>query len=116
MDWIAIGTIIGSTVTALGGFEFIKWWFNRGTHSRKEAVGVKAAEQSLYAKEIDRYVERLADRDAKVDSIYRELRETQGRELALIEEINKLKLEKQLLLYQKCEVRGCANRKPPGDY
>ena len=109
MDWIAIGTIIGSTVTALGGFEFIKWWF-------KEAVGVKAAEQSLYAKEIDRYVERLADRDAKVDSIYRELRETQGRELALIEEINKLKLEKQLLLYQKCEVRGCANRKPPGDY
>lgn len=116
MDWITIGTIIGSTVTALGGFEFIKWWFNRAAYARKQDISVKVEEQNLYAKEIDRYVARLADRDAKVDSIYRELREVQGRELALIEEVNKLKLEKQLLLYQKCEVRGCANRKPPGDY
>lgn len=116
MDWITIGTIIGSTITALGGFEFVKWWFNRGTYARKEAVEVKAEEQNLHEKEITWYAARLADRDAKVDAIYRDLRESQAKELTLQKEINELKLANQLLLFQKCEERACANRKPPGDY
>lgn len=116
MDWTTIGALVGSFITAMGGIEFVKWWFNRNTYARKAKVGVKADEQSLYAKQIEWYEKRLAERDAKVDTIYRELRESQTRELGLIEEKNKLELEKQLLLYQKCEVRGCGSRKPPGDY
>ncbi len=116
MNIVEIGTIVASVVTAVGGFEFIKWWSNRRAYARKELADAKSDEQKLYARQIEWYEKRLGERDMKVDSLYKELRDSQARELELTERCNSLELEKQLLIYQKCEVRGCGNRKPPGDY
>jgi hypothetical protein len=112
MDWSTITTVIAS----LGGVEFVKWLANRKTYARKELVHVKAEEQNLYSRQIEWYEKRLGERDLKVDALYKELRESQARELELIEKCNKLELEKTLLVIQKCEERGCGKRKPPSDY
>lgn len=112
MDWTVIATIVAS----LGGFEFIKWAANRKAYARRENASAADAETTLHEKQIERYEARLAQRDQKVDAIYKELRDEQKRNLELIETINRLELEKEILTLQKCEVRGCQGRKPPGSY
>lgn len=112
MDW----TIIAAIVASLGGREFFTWLANRKAYARKENASAKDAELSVHEKQIERYEQRLAQRDAKVDAIYKELREEQKRNLDLIEKVNKLEFDIEVLTLQKCEVRGCANRKPPGIY
>lgn len=112
MDWAAIATIIG----ALGGLEFVKWLVNGKAYARKENASARDAELAVHEKQIDRYEQRLAQRDAKVDAIYRELREVQARELEHIKEINRLQFEVDLRELQKCEERGCDKRKPPSSY
>lgn len=112
MDWGTIATIVG----ALGGLEFVKWLSNRRAYARRENATARDAEITVHEKQIERYEARLAQRDQKVDAIYKELREEQKRNLELLEQINRLELEKEILTLQKCEVRGCSDRKPPGDY
>ncbi len=112
MDWMTLTTILG----ALGGLEFIKWLAGRQAYVRRENATARDAELTVHEKQIDRYEQRLAQRDAKVDAIYKDLREEQRKNLEYLERINRLELEKELLTLQKCEVRGCPTRKPPGDY
>lgn len=112
MDWTTIATLLGT----LGGFEFVKWLANRRAYQRRENASARDAELTVHEKQIERYESRLAQRDAKVDAIYKELRDEQQKGLSYIEQINRLKLENELLLIQKCKVRGCPNRQPPGDY
>jgi peptidoglycan hydrolase CwlO-like protein len=100
----------------LGGREFFNWLANRKALIRKENASAKDAELSVHEKQIERYEQRLAQRDAKVDAIYRELREEQKRNLDLIEKVNKLEFDIEVHALQKCEVRGCVNRQPPGVY
>lgn len=112
MDWSTIITIIG----ALGGLEFFKWMVNRKAYARKENANAEDAELNVHEKQMERYEQRLAQRDAKVDAIYKELREEQKRNLDLIEKVNKLEFDIEVLTLQKCEVRGCPKRQPPGIY
>ena len=112
MDW----TIIAAIVASLGGREFFTWLANRKAYSRKENASAEEAELTVHEKQIERYEQRLATRDAKVDAIYKELREEQKRNLDLIEKVNKLEFDIEVLTLQKCEVRGCPKRQPPGVY
>lgn len=112
MDWTTIVTIIGS----FGGLEFIKWLTNRKAYTRKENAKATNAEVSVYHAQIEAYERRLITRDTKVDLLYKELREEQQKNLSLIEKVNELELDRKLLMFQKCEVRGCPQRKPPGEY
>jgi peptidoglycan hydrolase CwlO-like protein len=111
MDWTIIATILAS----LGGREFFTWLANRKAYARKENASAKDAELSVHEKQIERYEQRLAQRDAKVDVIYKELRDEQRCNLDLIEKINKLELTIEVLTFHKCEKRGCVDRQPPGD-
>jgi peptidoglycan hydrolase CwlO-like protein len=112
MDW----TIIAAIIASLGGREFFNWLANRKAYARKENASAKDAELSVHEKQIERYEQRLAQRDAKVDAIYRELREEQKRNLELIEKVNKLELDIEVQSLQKCEIRGCEKRQPPSAY
>lgn len=112
MDWTIIATILAS----LGGREFFTWLANRKAYARKENASAKDAELSVHEKQIERYEQRLAQRDAKVDAIYKELREEQKRNLDLIEKVNALELQVKLRELQKCEKRGCKDREPPSVY
>lgn len=112
-DWL---TILG----ALGGFEAIKWmvnfYVNRKTNARKEDAVADAAENENERKQVAWLEERIAQRDAKIDAIYVELRQEQAEKLNLIHKNHGLELKNTELTYKKCDVRGCPNRKPPSDY
>jgi hypothetical protein len=90
-----IAAVFGSVVTAVGGFEFIKWFAMRKTYERKKKAEVRGVELSLHERQIENYEVRLKQRDEKVDKIYLELRETQRRELTLIEKMGGVGATKQ---------------------
>ena len=60
--------------------------------------------------------ERLAQRDSKIDALYIELRQVQGEKLELIYEKHALELRLKEASVRRCDVRGCARRKPPTDF
>lgn len=77
-DWLAI-------IGALGGLEAIKWivnfYVNRKTNARKEDASADAMESENERKQIAWLEERIAQRDAKIDTIYVELRQEQAAHL-----------------------------------
>lgn len=112
-DWL---TILG----ALGGLEAIKWivnfYVNRRTNARKEDASADAMENENERKQIAWLEERIAQRDAKIDAIYVELRQEQSAHLDDIHKKHELELKLKEAEIKKCDVRGCMNRQPPSDY
>lgn len=112
-DWL---TILG----ALGGLEAIKWivnfYVNRRTNARKEDASADAMENENERKQIAWLEERIAQRDAKIDAIYVELRHEQSAHLDDIHKKHELELKLKEAEIKKCDVRGCMNRQPPSDY
>lgn len=116
MGWEAVTIIVGAIIAVFGGGELVRYILFRKHYTRKKRAEAKDAEMSLHERQIDAYERRLSQRDAKVDEIYRELRETQKRELSLIQEIGELRVTNKTLEIKKCEVKGCVKRKPPRDF
>ena len=112
-DWLAI-------IAALGGLEAIKWaitfFVNRRTDARKEDAAADAAENENERKQIAWLEERIAQRDAKIDALYVELRQEQADKLQLIYDKHELELRLKESEIKKCDVRGCSSRLPPSDY
>ena len=116
-----------AVVGTLGGWEAIKWTLNtflyRKTNARKEDASADAAEiQNLLSiieklnTQIERYDERLKQRDDKVDAIYRDWRSSQNEVQSWTQRYHELELRSKEAEVRRCDVRGCANRVPPGDY
>jgi len=116
MDWTSLITVVATVIASLGGREFFVWLANRKALARKETAHAHDAEIAVHLRQLERYEQRLTERDEKVDALYRELREEQKRNLELIEQVDNLELEVKLGSLQKCEVRGCASRQPPSTY
>lgn len=112
-EWLAL-------IGALGGLEAIKWivnfYVNRKTNARKEDAAADAAENENERKQVAWLEERIAQRDAKIDAIYVELRQEQAEKLQLIHDKYELELKLKEAEIKKCDVRGCGNRQPPSDY
>ena len=112
-EWL---TILG----ALGGLEAIKWivnfYVNRQTNARKEDASADAMENENERKQIAWLEDRIAQRDAKIDTIYVELRKEQAAHLEDIHKKHELELRLKEAEIKKCDVRGCVNRQPPSDY
>ncbi|WP_298047029.1 hypothetical protein [uncultured Bacteroides sp.] len=112
-EWLAL-------IGALGGLEAIKWianfYVNRKTNARKEDAAADAAENENERKQVAWLEERIAQRDAKIDTIYVELRQEQAEKLQLIYDKHELELKLKEAEIKKCDVRGCSNRQPPSDY
>lgn len=119
-DWLAL-------LGTLGGFEAIRWgvtfWVNRKTNARKEDASADGMEiQNLLniikaqTEQIDNQEKRMSARDEKVDFLYRENNKLRSEQLDLIREKHELELRLKEAEIKKCDVRGCADRKPPSDY
>lgn len=112
-DWLAI-------IGALGGLEAVKWivnfYVNRKTNARKEDAAADAVENENERKQVDWLEKRLAERDAKIDAIYGELRQEQAAHLEDIHAKHELELKLKEAEMKRCDVRGCQNRQPPSDY
>ena len=112
-EWLAL-------IGALGGLEAIKWivnfYVNRKTNARKEDATADSMEDENERKQVDWLEKRLAERDAKIDAIYVELRQEQAEKLQFIYDKHELELKLKEAEIKKCDVRGCNNRQPPSDY
>lgn len=109
-----------SILIALGGFELVRWsvtsFINRKTNSRKEKASADSLEKENERKHIDWLETRLAQRDAKIDALYNEVRIIQSEKQNLIHEKHKTELDLKEATIRRCDVRGCSNRKPPTNF
>ena len=116
-------TILGS----LGGFEFVKWIFNRRSDSR---VAEATADSADLKNDIDEFhflkeriefkdkqliekEERFAKQNEYVIQLNKQLLELSLENGRLSAEISELKAERKMKL---CEVRNCHDRKPQSGY
>jgi hypothetical protein len=112
-DWIAI-------LGAIGGLEAIKWivnfYVNRKTNARKEDATADSMEDENERKQVDWLEKRLAERDAKIDTIYVELRQEQAAHLDEIHKRHETELKLKESDMKRCEVRKCLEREPQTGY
>ena len=112
-DWLAI-------LGALGGLEAIKWmvnfYVNRKTDARKEDASADSMEDENERKQVDWLEKRLAERDAKIDAIYVELRQEQAAHLDEIHKRHETELKLKESDMKRCEVRKCLEREPQTGY
>ena len=112
-DWVIL-------ITALGGIEgakqLVKWVLNRKYEQRKEDASADAAEYETERQQVDWLEKRLAQRDAKVDALYGEVRKLESEKLDLVYKNHELELQLKEAEMKKCLKRGCVERKPPSDY
>lgn len=95
MDLTSMVTIIATILGSFGGLEFIKW-----LGSRKK-------------NEVDWLEERMGQRDAKIDSLYLELRKEEKAKLEWIHKYHELELLCKEAEWNRCNVRHCDKRVPP---
>lgn len=112
-EWLAL-------IGALGGLEAIKWivnfYVNRKTNARKEDATADSMEDENERKQVDWLEKRLAERDAKIDAIYVELRQEQAAHLDEIHKRHETELKLKESDMKRCEVRKCLEREPQTGY
>lgn len=117
MDWVGMLGVAATIVTALGGFEFIKWlanWFtNRKNNKRENDASADDSEFSVLRKQIEFLQEQLLKKEERFAAQTDALRDATRKELELTREVTMLKTERSLKL---CERRMCAERMPQSGY
>ena len=120
---ITAATVVG----ALGGLEFVKWWYNRKSRTEvekaeAEVARIKAdADEFHYLREHIEFLNKeIAAKETRFSEQISHIRELNRQIVALeIElgdkkaEISKLQAERAMKL---CEKRGCAQREPQSGY
>ncbi|MBO5443865.1 MAG: hypothetical protein J5995_00745 [Muribaculaceae bacterium] len=109
-------TLLGTVGGVQGVVETMKWWQSRRVRRREQEAGVTALENENGRKQIDWLESRLAERDAKIDAIYKELRQEQGMRMKELHTRHEVELRLTEAEARKCCVRGCAGRVPPSEY
>ena len=111
-DWLAI-------IGAFGGLEAVRWgvtfWVNRKTNARKEDASADSMEDENERKQVDWLEERIAQRDAKIDALYVELRNEHSDKLAWIHKGHELELQLKDTEHNRCDRPDseCGRRIPP---
>ncbi len=116
MDISEIITLIGTVGGIQGIVEVGKWWQSRKLDRRKEEAGVTATENQVNRQQIDWLEKRLAERDAKIDGIYAELRKEQTLRIEEIHQRHEAELRLAEAEARKCIIRGGPQRQPPSEY
>lgn len=120
---MTICTVVG----ALGGLEFVKWWYNRKARTEVEKAEAESAKIKADADEFRYLRERIEMQDK--DALAKEQRFNDqithirdlNRQIVALEiekgdlkaEVSALKAERKIKL---CEVRCCAQREPQSGY
>ena len=114
------GNLIITLLATLGGFEGVRWgisaWINRKTNARKEDAAADAAENENERKQVAWLEERIAQRDAKIDALYVELRQEQAAHLEEVHKRHEIELKLTESDMKRCEVRKCLDREPQTGY
>lgn len=105
--------IVVSVITALGGWEAIRYCMNRKTNKRKEEAEADNVEFNVLREAMDFLQTQLKEKEQR----FAEQTEIVRKQNLDILELHKEKaqLELQLARY-KCVIRGCGNRDPQNGY
>lgn len=91
-----IGTYLaaaGGLVTALGGWEFIKYMLNRKSNSRVAEANAFKIEREAIIEDYKRVQGEVDELKKKVDELYNRLHQLEGERLELIKSKNELELK-----------------------
>lgn len=116
MNVSEIITLVGTVGGIQGLVEIGKWWQSRKLNRRKDEADVKASENQVTRSQIDWLEKRLAERDAKIDALYVELRKEQTLRIEEIHHRHEAELRLAEAEARKCIIRGCTQRQPPSEY
>lgn len=116
MNITDIITLVGTVGGVQSLVEIGKWWQSRKISRRKDEADVKATENQVTRSQIDWLEKRLAERDAKIDAIYAELRKEQTLRIGEIHQRHEAELRLAEAEARKCIIRGCSQRQPPSEY
>lgn len=120
MGWIEILSVVG-------GFELIRYVVDAVRHHKtdkkkreievsKNQVEVMNLDFEKDKQQVEWYEMRLAQRNDKIDELYKELRLEQERRMEEVKSRHDLELRVKEMEVRRCDVRGCALRKPPSEY
>lgn len=100
IDISTVLTAVAGMIGALGGFEFIKWLFNRKSNERIAAAQAFEAEyKSLTVgykrqeEEIQQNKKEIAELNQRVETLFEKVHKLESDKLQLIQENNTLKLQ-----------------------
>lgn len=127
MDITTLASSFGGVLTALGGWELVKWFLNRKSNKRIANASAEKAELDNEKDEFHFLRERLEFKDKElmdkekrfveqtelVRSLNRQLLEKTIENGNLQARISALEAERAMKL---CERRGCKDRKPQSGY
>ena len=113
MEISDIVTLVGAAGGMQGIVEIAKRWHSRRMEMRKEEADVSAVENQNRRQQIDWLEKRLAERDAKIDAIYAELRQEQTLRINEMHQRHQVELRLTEAEARKCLVHGCPSRIPP---
>lgn len=116
MDITDIITLAGTVGGVQGLMETVRWWQSRKLKRREDEASVAAVENENRRSQTDWLEKRLAERDAKIDALYAELREEQSLRIGEIHCRHEAELKLTDAEARKCLVRGCDRRQPPSQY
>ena len=91
-----IGTYLaaaGGLVTALGGWEFVKYMLNRKSRSRMEEANAFKVEREAIIEDYKRVQGEVDALKKKVDELYEKVHQLEGERLDLIKRNNELELQ-----------------------
>lgn len=105
--------IVVSVITALGGWEMVKYCMNRKTNQRKEEAEADNVEFNVLREAMDFLQTQLKEKEQR----FAEQTDLVRKQNLDILELNKQKAQLELDLQQyKCVVKKCANREPQNGY
>lgn len=127
MDMTTIVASFGGVLTALGGWEFVKWLLNRKSNERIAAANAENIELKNEVDEFHFLRERLVFKEQEmmekekrfveqtdvVRDLQRKLLDQTIENGKLLARISALEAERAMKL---CERRGCATRQPQSGY
>lgn len=121
MDANQINTILlsaGGVLTALGGFEFIKWLFTRRSNEKIAEANAFKVQRDALMEDYSRLQHEVDVLNKKVNDLYEKLHRLENERLDLIRENNELKLalkeaEKHVCLQPDDK---CLQRLNPNDH
>ncbi|MCD8286206.1 MAG: hypothetical protein LUD50_03150 [Clostridia bacterium] len=113
MNWQEIVTALVAVMTALGGWEAIKYLINRKSNARKNNAEASGAEFAVLKEMVEFLSKQLAEKEERFADQTQRLRDTQSDLMKVTREKAELELKEQRY---HCEVAHCPNRQPPNGY
>lgn len=114
IDWTTVITTFLTSAGLLTGF--FGWFYTRKAVRKQAFLKADEKEMDLFHRNYDWVMQQIDEKDKKIDELYDERHKLWDDIINKNAEITQLRLEKQKLTYERCEIKGCKQRKPPSEY